>query len=131
MRELAVAFARRALTDRAAFLTRVCHIATIAAREACEKDWARPNGIIALRDANELVYRVSGYMEPVLADAELDGQAASVFTTVWQYFQAHQLERYLYEWLQMPAIEGGAGREFAANNLVKVTVDVSSWTTLV
>jgi Immunity protein 27 len=130
MRELAAAFTRLTATERASFLAHVCHMATIAAREAYEKDWAGPNGIIALRDANELVHRVSGYIEPVLGGAGLDGQAASVFAMIWQYFQAHQLERHLYEWLRMAAIEGAAGREFAATNLVKVTVDVSGWTIL-
>ena len=130
MRELVAAFNRLAVTERATFLARVCRLATIAARESYQKDWASPSGVIALRDANELVHRVSGYIEPVLAGAKLEEQAASDFTIIWQYFWAHQLQHHLYEWLRVAVIEDTAGREFAAKNLVKVAVDVSGWTSL-
>ena len=91
---------------KAAFLANVAHFATIAARESYapsdaypDRDYDHPDAII-LRDANNFVHRVTGYIPHVLYKSEGQGQDASVMTMVLEYFQERGIERHLAEWLE-------------------------------
>jgi hypothetical protein len=93
---------------KAIFLSRVAHMATIAARESYvqtadqpERTYEHPDGII-LRDANNFVHRVTGYIPHVLKGTEGVGQDASVIEMIAEYFGEHKLAPYLDKWLENP-----------------------------
>jgi hypothetical protein len=103
--ELSAAFSSLEPTGKAMFLARVAHMATVAAREAYapsqaypEQSYEQPDAII-LRDANNFVHRVTGYIPHVLAGTELAGQDASVMAMIVEHFRARHLEPYLAQWL--------------------------------
>jgi hypothetical protein len=94
--------------EKAMFLVRVVHMATIAARESyCpsvahpERNYDHPDAII-LRDANNFVHRVTGYITHVLARAEIAGQDESVIAMIEHYFREFGLTSHLSRWLAQP-----------------------------
>ena len=105
MTGLSEAFSALGPNEKAMFLARVAHMATIAARDSYVpdknypgRDYEHPDGVI-LRDANNFVHRVAGYMMHVLNRTEGEGQDASVMGMILDYFRARHLERYLNQWL--------------------------------
>jgi hypothetical protein len=93
---------------KAVFLSRVAHMATIAARDSyvqtadhSERTYDRPDGII-LRDANNFVHRVTGYIPHVLKGTEGVGQDASVIEMIVEYFGERKLDAYVNKWLENP-----------------------------
>src|SRR5262249_31708579 len=76
MTKLAASFCKLSRTDKALFLARVAHTATIYARVSYvptpahpERDYDRPDPII-LRNVNNFVHRVVGYIMHVLKGTE-------------------------------------------------------------
>jgi hypothetical protein len=101
IRHLSARFSALPPTDKALFLARVAHMATVAARDSYAQDYEHPSGVM-LRTANEFVHRVTGYIPHVLYGSEGKNQDASVMVMIDEYFQAHRLERWLPELLGMP-----------------------------
>src|SRR5580704_9794076 len=96
--ELSSAFSALDPIGKAMFLSCVAHAATIAARESYvsseahpERDFEHPDGI-TLRDANNFVHRVTGYMMHVLDGSEGEGQDASVMMMIVEQFREYGLE---------------------------------------
>ena len=105
MSRLTEAFSALGPNEKAMFLARVAHMATVHARNAYvpdenypERNYEHPDGVI-LRDANNFVHRVAGYMMHVLDRTEGEGQDASVMTMIVEHFRARGIERYLSQWL--------------------------------
>ncbi|HYI29564.1 MAG TPA: hypothetical protein VD863_17115 [Bradyrhizobium sp.] len=108
MNDLSTKFSSLEPNAKAMFLARVVHMATIAAREAytsCaahpERSYDRPEGII-LRDANEFVHRVAGYVPQVLDRTETPGQDQSVLAMIENYYRTLGLAPLLADWLTGP-----------------------------
>jgi hypothetical protein len=105
MSDLSTAFSALGPSEKAMFLARVAHMATVAARVSYindaqhpERAYDHPDGVI-LRDANNFVHRVTGYIMHALDGSEGEGQDAYVITTIQEYFQARGMDKRLYEWL--------------------------------
>ena len=102
MSNLASSFSALSPNQKATFLARVAHEATIDARAtAYGQNYDEPDGL-RLRDINEFVHRVTGYIPHVLDGSELSGQDASVIEMIIQHFRAHGREHRLLEWLRVP-----------------------------
>ena len=91
--------------EKAMFLARAAHMATVYARIAYapdenypERNYEHPDGVI-LRHANNFVHRVTGYMMHVLDRTEAEAQDASVMTMIAEHYRACRIERYLSQWL--------------------------------
>jgi hypothetical protein len=91
---------------KALFLARVAHMATIAARESyapsashSERNYDHPDAVI-LRDANNFVHRVVGYIMHVLERTEMAGQDESVVTMIEHYYRERGLTPFLAKWLE-------------------------------
>jgi hypothetical protein len=104
MNDLNTRFSSLGPNEKAMFLARVAHTATIAAREAygaCaahpERSYDNPEGII-LRDANEFVHRVIGYMTEVLNRSETAGQDESVLAMIEHYYRKLGFASHLPDW---------------------------------
>lgn len=89
------------------FLAQVAHMATVAARVSYvpddthpERNYANPDPII-LRDANNFVHRVTGYIMHVLDSTEMDGQDKSVMAMIEEHFREHGLAEWLQKWLKI------------------------------
>jgi hypothetical protein len=105
MNDLKASFAALGPNDKAMFLARVAHMATIAARESYassadhpERNFDHPDAII-LRDTNNFVHRVTGYIMHVLDRTEMAGQDESVIAMIERYYQERGLGSLLSEWL--------------------------------
>ena len=105
MNDLNVRFTGLGPNDKAMFLARVAHMATIAARESYvpsadhpERNHDHPDAII-LRDANSFVHRVTGYMMHVLKGTEMAGQDESVIMMIEDHYRERGLGSLLSEWL--------------------------------
>jgi hypothetical protein len=91
--------------EKALFLARVAHMATIAARESYAPSAARPErnydqpDAVVLRDANNFVHRVTGYIMHVLERTEMAGQDESVMTMIEHHYREHGLTSLLPKWL--------------------------------
>jgi hypothetical protein len=103
--ELDAAFSALRPNAKAMFLAQVAHMATVAARDSYvttdahpERNYEHPDAII-LRDANNFVHRVTGYISHVLDGTEGEGQDASVMSMIAEHFHKHQLAHYLPKWL--------------------------------
>jgi hypothetical protein len=102
---LTEAFSALAPSQKAMFLARVAHMATIDARNSYVTDMKHPNrdydhpDAIILRDANNFVHRVAGYTMRVLTKSEMEGQDSSVIEMIFEYFHERQMERYLSQWV--------------------------------
>jgi len=83
------------------FLARVVHDATILARNAYVTNYEHPDGV-RLRNANEFVHRVSGYIMHVLNSTEGDGQDAFVIAMIVENAKASGREDKLVDWLRNP-----------------------------
>jgi hypothetical protein len=90
------------------FLARVAHMATVAARESYvatevhpDRNYDHPDAV-TLRDANNFIHRVTGYIMHVLDGTEREGQDASVMAMIAEHFRERQLSRYLRQWLEIP-----------------------------
>jgi hypothetical protein len=79
------------------FLARVAHLATVYAREAYGD--AHQDGVL-LRNSNEFVHRVIGYITCVLTSSEGEGQDASIMEMIADYFRVHRLEERLFGCLE-------------------------------
>ena len=103
---LADKFSCLSLTNKALFLSRAVHEATICARAAAyksipahpERSYDHPDPI-ALRDANEFIHRVAGYMSHVLKRSEGLGQDKSVMNMIEQVFRDWGISHRLEAWL--------------------------------
>ena len=98
MNDWTEAFSALPPNQKAIFLTRVAHEATISAREAYIPDYDKPDGVL-LRRANEFVHRVTGYIGHVLDGTELEGQDASVMEMIVEHLRSNGRESRLGEWL--------------------------------
>ena len=105
MNDLAAAFSELGPTGKAMFLAQVAHMATVAARESYvtdnahpERNYYNPDPII-LRDANNFVHRVTGYIMHVLDSTEGDGQDESVMIMIEEHFRERGLFGWLPKWL--------------------------------
>jgi hypothetical protein len=105
MNELNTKFSALGANEKAMFLARVAHMATIAARESyvsCtahpERNFDHPDAII-LRDANSFVHRVTGYIMHILDGSEMVGQNESVLAMIENYYRGLGLAPVLSEWL--------------------------------
>ncbi len=114
MNDLHTKFSSLGPSAKAMFLARVAHMATIAAREAyapCaadpERSYDHPEGII-LRDANEFVHRVAGYVPHVLKRTETAGQDESVLAMIENYYRELGLASLLADWLTGPDSPDGS-----------------------
>ena len=114
MNDLNTKFSSLGPNAKAMFLARVAHMATIAAREAyasCaadpERSYDHPEGII-LRDANEFVHRVVGYMMQVLNRTEMTGQDESVLAMIENYYRELGVASLLADWLTRPDTQDGS-----------------------
>ena len=103
--QLSARFSSLPPNDKAMFLARVAHMATVAARisyvtteEHPERSFDNPNGPI-LRDANNFVHRVTGYIMHVLDSSEMEGQDASVMAMIVEHFKQEQMDHHLSKWL--------------------------------
>jgi hypothetical protein len=90
---LAVQFSSLTRTDKAIFLARVAHEATIYARTSYvatpvhpERDYDHPDPII-LRDTNNFVHRVVGYIPHILTGTEWWQQDESVIAMIEYQFR--------------------------------------------
>jgi hypothetical protein len=104
--KLSARFSSLPTSDKVMFLARVAHMATIAARnsyistkEYPERNFENPDGPM-LRDANNFVHRVTGYMMHVLDSSEMEGQDASVIAMIAEHFEHEKIDHYLTQWLQ-------------------------------
>lgn len=111
MSDLSVKFSTLGPTGKAMFLAQVAHMATVAARESYaptdahpERTYDHPDAAI-LRDANNFVHRVTGYMMHVLDSTEMDGQDESVMEMIEYHFREHGLSHWLSKWLEISAQE--------------------------
>ena len=114
MNDLASTFSIRSPDEKAIFLARVAHMATVIARNAYapsdqypNRNFDNPDAII-LRDEMLFVHRVVGYIMPVLKNVQGEGQDASVMTMIVEHFKAHRIERFLYEWLELSEPESSS-----------------------
>ena len=105
MSDLNTKFSSLRPNEKAMFLARVAHMATIAARESyCpsaarpERNYDRPDAVI-LRDANNFVHRVTGYIMNVLEGAEMAGQDESVMAMIENHDRERELTSFLPKWL--------------------------------
>ncbi|CAN7265493.1 hypothetical protein LJR220_001200 [Bradyrhizobium sp. LjRoot220] len=105
MSDLSARFVGLGPNDKAMFLARVAHMATIAARESYatsvdhpERDYDHPDAII-LRDANNFIHRVVGYIMHVLDGTEMAGQDESVMIMIEDHYRERNLGDLLTEWL--------------------------------
>jgi hypothetical protein len=103
---LSRAFSALAPNEKAMFLAGVVYTATISARKAYvrdenhpERDYEHPDGAI-LRDANNFVHRVTGYMMHVLGKTEMEGQDNSVMMMIAEHFKAQHLDSILARGLE-------------------------------
>jgi|GEM_PF-1611643 len=87
------------------FLARVAHEATIYARasyiptlEYPSRDFAHPDPII-LRDANNFVHRIVGYIMHVLDRTEMEGQDESVIEMIQDQFGEWKAAHLLTKWI--------------------------------
>jgi hypothetical protein len=102
MSQLGRSFSALSANQKATFLARVAHEATIDARAmAYGQDCNQPDGLL-LREINEFAHRVTGYIPHVLDGTEGVGQDASVMEMIVQHFRAHGREHRLVEWLRIP-----------------------------
>jgi hypothetical protein len=104
MSDLSVRFTGLGPNGKAMFLARVAHMATVAARESYvpssdhpERNYDHPDPII-LRDANNFVHRVTGYMMHVLEETEMAGQDQSVMMMIEDHYREWGLGYWLSEW---------------------------------
>jgi hypothetical protein len=95
---LSDAFSALSPNQKAVFLARVAHEATISAREAYIPIYDKPDGLL-LQQSNEFVHRVTGYITCVLARTEREGQDASVMQMIVKHFRLSGREHRLVEWL--------------------------------
>jgi hypothetical protein len=105
MNDLNTKFSSLGPNEKAIFLSRVAHMATIAARksyELCgdhpERNYDHPDAVI-LRDANNFVHRVTGYITHVLERTEMAGQDESVMAMIEHQYRELGLTSYLPKWL--------------------------------
>jgi hypothetical protein len=101
MIDLSSSFSALSPNQKAMFLARVAHDATVSARAAYVRDYEHPEGVL-LRKANEFVHRVTGYIMHVLNGTEGDGQDASVIAMIVENAKASGREAQLAEWLRTP-----------------------------
>jgi hypothetical protein len=99
MTDLADLFSALSPAQKATFLSRVAHEATVYAREAYAGDYERPDGVI-LRNANEFVHRVTGYITHLLNGSEGEGQDAPVMAMIVHHSNLAGYESRLADWLR-------------------------------
>jgi hypothetical protein len=99
MTDLADLFSALPPIQKAIFLARVAHEATVRARDAYAGDHGHPDGI-TLRNANEFVHRITGYITHVLMSSEMEGQDASVMNMIAHNSKAAGYEAKLADWLR-------------------------------
>ena len=99
MNDLIEIFSALSPNQKAAFLARVAHDATVSARIAYSDDYDHPDGI-RLRRSNEFVHRVTGYITHVLNQTEMPGQDASVITMIVEEFKSEGRANHLMDWLR-------------------------------
>lgn len=99
MTDLADLFSALSPAQKATFLARVAHQATVCARAAYAGDYEHPDGI-ALRNTNEFVHRVTGYITHVLNGSEGEGQDAPVIAMIVHHSKAAGYESRLADWLR-------------------------------
>ena len=104
--ELCARFSALPPDGKAAFLARVAHNSTVDARTAYCEDYRNPDGA-KLRDFNEFVHRVTGYIPHVLDRSEGVGQDASVMAMIFDFYGAATpaREKQLADWLEKSATE--------------------------
>jgi hypothetical protein len=95
--DLTARFSALSPSGKAMFLARVAHAATVYAREAYA--YAHQDGVL-LRNNNEFVHRVIGYIMCVLTSSEGEGQDGSIMEMIAEYFRAHRVEEPLFGWLE-------------------------------
>lgn len=102
---LAAKFSKLAPNEKAMFLARVAHEVTIFARasyiptpEYPNRDFAHPDPII-LRDANNFVHRIVGYIMHVLDGTEMEGQDESVIEMIEDQFREWNAAHLLTKWI--------------------------------
>ena len=84
--ELSTRFSALSPGRKAAFLARVAHESTIDARAtAYGEDYRTPDGA-RLREFNEFIHRVTGYIPHVLDGSEGEGQDASVMAMIVEFY---------------------------------------------
>jgi hypothetical protein len=108
MSDLKIRFASLGPIEKSIFLARVAHGATIGAREShCasaahpNRSFDHPDGII-LRDANNFVHCVTGYIPHVLQRTEMAGQDDSIMAMIERHYEDRGLASWLSEWLTPP-----------------------------
>ena len=115
MNDLSTRFVSLGPSEKAVFLAQVAHGATIAARESyCPSDahpamrFEHPDSVI-LRDANNFVHRVTGYISHVLQHTEMAGQDESVVAMIEHYYQERGAYIRLSKWLAILTRAGEYG----------------------
>lgn len=85
------------------FLARVAHMATITARESyADRNYDNPDAHV-LRDANNFIHRVTGYIMSALTHSEMAGQDESMMRMIEGYYRDRGLTSYLLKWLETPS----------------------------
>ena len=105
MDDLNLRFSSLGPIEKTKFLARVVHGATIAARESyCpsadhpERNFDHPDAVM-LRDANNFVHRVAGYIMHVLDRTAMVGQDESIMAMIEHYYRERESRGLLLEWL--------------------------------
>ena len=106
MSPLATKFVQLDTKTKAIFLARVAHEGTIFGRlsyvstpDHPNRNFANPDAVI-LRDANNFVHRVVGYISHVLEGTERNGQGESVMEMIEEYFRGRGASHLLGKWLK-------------------------------
>jgi hypothetical protein len=100
--DLRAAFSKLPPEQKAMFLARVAHNLTVDARTAYVKDYDHPDGVL-LREYNEFVHKVTGYIPHVLDGSEMVGQDDSVMAMIFELYGAGNRARQkrLADWLHV------------------------------
>jgi hypothetical protein len=99
MRDAAKLFCALSSAHKAEFLANVIHDATISARGAYVDNYDLPDGV-RLREANEFVHRIAGYIPHVLNGTEMGGQAESLIAMIFEEMPGRLRHEQWIEWLR-------------------------------